>query len=133
MNITQYIEKPSFHNSVHCRHYPSNEAEGEDYIDLGAATLDFYSSLVDLLAKCAPDRLNIQVCHLFFITVSNNNFCSFGQAICRFFLSTRKLLTEMICNLKEDRHGFFVFWMTFRLFLKTCEKPTFTISEILVD
>lgn len=44
-----------------CRHYPSKEVEGDDYIDLGAATLDFYSSLVDLLAKCAPDKLNIQV------------------------------------------------------------------------
>ncbi|VDK67237.1 unnamed protein product [Onchocerca ochengi] len=41
-------------------HYPNKEAEGEDYVDLGAATLDFYSSLVDLLAKCAPDKINIQ-------------------------------------------------------------------------
>ncbi|VDM37968.1 unnamed protein product [Toxocara canis] len=41
-------------------HYPSKETEEEDYIDLGAATLDFYSSLVDLLAKCAPDPLTIQ-------------------------------------------------------------------------
>ncbi|PIC27807.1 hypothetical protein B9Z55_019948 [Caenorhabditis nigoni] len=40
--------------------YPSKEIEGEDYIDLGAATLDFYSSLVDLLAKCAPDPMAIQ-------------------------------------------------------------------------
>ncbi|EGT37287.1 hypothetical protein CAEBREN_31615 [Caenorhabditis brenneri] len=40
--------------------YPSKDAEGEDYIDLGAATLDFYSSLVDLLAKCAPDPMAIQ-------------------------------------------------------------------------
>ena len=38
---------------------------GEDYIDLGAATLDFYSSLVDLLAKCAPDPMTIQVCERF--------------------------------------------------------------------
>jgi hypothetical protein len=29
-------------------------------MDLGAAILDFYSSLVDLLAKCAPDRAAIQ-------------------------------------------------------------------------
>ena len=29
-------------------------------MDLGAAILDFYSSLVDLLAKCAPDRASIQ-------------------------------------------------------------------------
>ncbi|EJW81198.1 hypothetical protein WUBG_07893 [Wuchereria bancrofti] len=41
-------------------HYPNKETEGEDYVDLGAATLDFYSSLVDLLAKCAPDKINIQ-------------------------------------------------------------------------
>ena len=27
---------------------------------MGAAILDFYSSLVDLLAKCAPDPLTIQ-------------------------------------------------------------------------
>jgi hypothetical protein len=40
--------------------YPSKDAEGEDYMDLGAAILDFYSSLVDLLAKCAPDRASIQ-------------------------------------------------------------------------
>ncbi|VDM52160.1 unnamed protein product [Angiostrongylus costaricensis] len=40
--------------------YPSKEAESEDYLDLGAATLDFYSSLVDLLAKCAPDHMAIQ-------------------------------------------------------------------------
>ncbi|CAD6199567.1 unnamed protein product [Caenorhabditis auriculariae] len=40
--------------------YPSKDVEGEDYIDLGAATLDFYSSLVDLLAKCAPDPMAIQ-------------------------------------------------------------------------
>ncbi|VDM79975.1 unnamed protein product [Strongylus vulgaris] len=40
--------------------YPSKDAEGEDYLDLGAATLDFYSSLVDLLAKCAPDPMAIQ-------------------------------------------------------------------------
>ncbi|CAD5230370.1 unnamed protein product [Bursaphelenchus xylophilus] len=40
--------------------YPGKEVEGEDYVDLGAAILDFYSSLVDLLAKCAPDPLTIQ-------------------------------------------------------------------------
>lgn len=40
--------------------YPNKETEGEDYIDLGASVLDFYSSLVDLLAKCAPDPLTIQ-------------------------------------------------------------------------
>ncbi|CAI4225083.1 unnamed protein product [Auanema sp. JU1783] len=40
--------------------YPTKEQEDEDYIDLGAAILDFYSSLVDLLAKCAPDPMTIQ-------------------------------------------------------------------------
>ncbi|KAK0046902.1 ryanodine receptor 44F, partial [Biomphalaria pfeifferi] len=29
--------------------------EDEDYIDMGSAILEFYSSLVDLLGKCAPD------------------------------------------------------------------------------
>ncbi|KAL3078921.1 hypothetical protein niasHS_014703 [Heterodera schachtii] len=53
-------------HSVILRHhakYPSKEAEGEDYVDLGAAILDFYSSLVDLLAKCAPDPMTIQAGH----------------------------------------------------------------------
>lgn len=44
--------------------YPRSEDEGEDYIDLGASILDFYSSLVDLLGKCAPDP----VMHLYYIT-----------------------------------------------------------------
>lgn len=29
--------------------------DDEDYIDIGGAILEFYSSLVDLLGKCAPD------------------------------------------------------------------------------
>lgn len=35
--------------------YPRPEDEGEDYINMGASILNFYSSLVDLLGKCAPD------------------------------------------------------------------------------
>uniref|UniRef100_A0A1I7Z2U2 B30.2/SPRY domain-containing protein n=1 Tax=Steinernema glaseri TaxID=37863 RepID=A0A1I7Z2U2_9BILA len=56
-------EKPDYlHSSIlkTTKKYPSKEAEGDDYVDLGGATLQFYSSLVDLLAKCAPDRLAIQ-------------------------------------------------------------------------
>ncbi|KAI6242082.1 Ryanodine receptor 1 [Aphelenchoides fujianensis] len=54
---TQYL-----HSAILKDHgkYPTKENEGEDYVDLGAAILDFYSSLVDLLAKCAPDPLTIQ-------------------------------------------------------------------------
>ncbi|KAI6237110.1 hypothetical protein M3Y95_00230500 [Aphelenchoides besseyi] len=55
-------EDPRFlHSLVFKEHakYPSKESEGEDYVDLGAAILDFYSSLVDLLAKCAPDPTTI--------------------------------------------------------------------------
>jgi len=29
--------------------------DDEDYIDMGAAKLQFYSSLVDLLGRCAPE------------------------------------------------------------------------------
>ena len=29
--------------------------DDEDYIDMGAAQLQFYSSLVDLLGRCAPE------------------------------------------------------------------------------
>jgi len=29
--------------------------DDEDYIDVGAACLQFYSSLVDLLGRCAPE------------------------------------------------------------------------------
>ncbi|KRY59582.1 Ryanodine receptor 44F [Trichinella britovi] len=41
-------------------HYPNPEIEEEDYIDLGAAILGFYSSLADLLGKCAPDHLTVK-------------------------------------------------------------------------
>jgi len=40
-----------------CSRYPSKDTEGEDYIDMGASILDFYSSLVNLLGKCAPDSV----------------------------------------------------------------------------
>ncbi|KHJ43416.1 RIH domain protein [Trichuris suis] len=40
--------------------YPNPADENEDYIDMGAAILGFYSSLVDLLGKCAPDPLTIK-------------------------------------------------------------------------
>lgn len=55
------------HSSILRDHakYPGKDIEGEDYVDLGAAILDFYSSLVDLLAKCAPDPMTIQVCSEF--------------------------------------------------------------------
>lgn len=33
---------------------PESE-EDEDYIDTGAAILNFYCTLVDLLGRCAPD------------------------------------------------------------------------------
>ncbi|KAK0411652.1 hypothetical protein QR680_005766 [Steinernema hermaphroditum] len=56
-------ENPDYlHSSIlkTTKKYPGKDVEGEDYVDLGGATLQFYSSLVDLLAKCAPDRLAIQ-------------------------------------------------------------------------
>jgi len=34
--------------------------DDEDYIDMGAARLAFYSSLVDLLGHCAPDAETIK-------------------------------------------------------------------------
>ena len=34
--------------------------DDEDYIDMGGAILNFYSSLVDLLGRCAPDAETIK-------------------------------------------------------------------------
>lgn len=34
--------------------------EDEDYIDTGAAILNFYCTLVDLLGRCAPDSSVIE-------------------------------------------------------------------------
>jgi len=34
--------------------------DDEDYIDMGGAILQFYSSLVDLLGRCAPDQATIE-------------------------------------------------------------------------
>ena len=38
--------------------------EDEDYIDTGAAILNFYCTLVDLLGRCAPDAAVIALVHL---------------------------------------------------------------------
>lgn len=41
--------------------------DDEDYIDTGAAILNFYCTLVDLLGRCAPDTSVIAlVCNNFF-------------------------------------------------------------------
>lgn len=34
--------------------------DDEDYVDMGGAILNFYSSLVDLLGRCAPDAESIK-------------------------------------------------------------------------
>ena len=34
--------------------------DDEDYIDMGAARLNFYASLVELLGRCAPDAETIK-------------------------------------------------------------------------
>ena len=52
------------HSSLLREHasYPQKEVESEDYVDMGAAILDFYSSLVDLLAsKIMQDHFSIRV------------------------------------------------------------------------
>ena len=41
---------------------PESE-EDEDYIDTGAAILNFYCTLVDLLGRCAPDSSVIAQVH----------------------------------------------------------------------
>lgn len=40
---------------LHFEHPLPESDEDEDYIDTGAATLNFYCTLVDLLGRCAPD------------------------------------------------------------------------------
>lgn len=35
--------------------------DDEDYIDMGSAILSFYSTLVDLLGRCAPSEETIKV------------------------------------------------------------------------
>lgn len=44
--------------------------DDEDYIDTGAAILNFYCTLVDLLGRCAPDSSVIEqgkIVHIFII------------------------------------------------------------------
>jgi ryanodine receptor 2 len=40
---------------LHFEHPLPESDEDEDYIDTGAAILNFYCTLVDLLGRCAPD------------------------------------------------------------------------------
>lgn len=39
--------------------HPIAEDDDEDYIDMGAAILNFYCALVDLLGRCAPEAASI--------------------------------------------------------------------------
>ncbi|VDP02284.1 unnamed protein product [Soboliphyme baturini] len=60
--ISQIRRGGEVRNLVDCgtlMRYPSPDDEGEDYIDIGAAILAFYSSLVDLLGKCAPEPVSL--------------------------------------------------------------------------
>lgn len=50
------------------------EEEDEDYIDMGAAILNFYCTLVDVLGRCAPESSAIQ---------QNKNECLRTRAILR--------------------------------------------------
>lgn len=42
-------------NILQFEHPLPESDEDEDYIDTGAAILNFYCTLVDLLGRCAPD------------------------------------------------------------------------------
>lgn len=44
--------------------------DDEDYIDTGAAILNFYCTLVDLLGRCAPDASVIAQVSYFFLFYS---------------------------------------------------------------
>ena len=56
MNFTSshFVESPPRPASKYKFHTLPPD-DDEDYIDMGGAILEFYSSLVDLLGKCAPD------------------------------------------------------------------------------
>lgn len=64
-------------SSMQFEHPLPESDEDEDYIDTGAAVLNFYCTLVDLLGRCAPDAGVIaQVKNLYIIydyVTENNN------------------------------------------------------------
>lgn len=51
----KYLEESGNQENIQLDHPLPESDEDEDYIDTGAAILNFYCTLVDLLGRCAPD------------------------------------------------------------------------------
>lgn len=51
----KFLEESGNQENIHLDHPLPESDDDEDYIDTGAAILNFYCTLVDLLGRCAPD------------------------------------------------------------------------------
>lgn len=51
----KFLEENGNQENIQLDHPLPESDEDEDYIDTGAAILNFYCTLVDLLGRCAPD------------------------------------------------------------------------------
>lgn len=49
------LEESGNQENIQLDHPLPESEDDEDYIDTGAAILNFYCTLVDLLGRCAPD------------------------------------------------------------------------------
>lgn len=82
------------------------QEDDEDYIDMGAATLNFYCALVDLLGRCAPEATTIAL---------GKNECMRARAILRSLVPMEdlegvlSLRFSLQCTAKTGIHLFFGF------------------------
>lgn len=51
----KFLEESGNQENIQLDHPLPESDDDEDYIDTGAAILNFYCTLVDLLGRCAPD------------------------------------------------------------------------------
>lgn len=62
----KFLEESGNQENIQLDHPLPESEEDEDYIDTGAAILNFYCTLVDLLGRCAPDSSVISLVRIIF-------------------------------------------------------------------
>jgi ryanodine receptor 2 len=63
----KFLEESGNQENIQLDHPLPESEDDEDYIDTGAAILNFYCTLVDLLGRCAPDSSVISLVRLVYV------------------------------------------------------------------
>lgn len=68
----KFLEESGNQENIQLDHPLPESDDDEDYIDTGAAILNFYCTLVDLLGRCAPDSSVISLVSCIYYCYQNH-------------------------------------------------------------